>query len=148
MRLCYTLAVRSDAPQHLPAGDRARVDAALRIGSELRAYSAQIASARRLPAATVAALSEEAAEAKIPTDVLGRLLVQQAVELWKREGHPVDDDSFLLYLNASDGAVQATLPGAPWGGRYEAVLDTASAATGTTAAGGSITVAPRSAALL
>lgn len=59
MRLCYTLAVRSDATQHLPAGDRARVDAALRIGSELRAYSAQIASARRLPAATVAALSEE-----------------------------------------------------------------------------------------
>ena len=33
----------------------------------------------------VEALVEEASVAKIPTDVLGRLLVQQAVELWKRE---------------------------------------------------------------
>lgn len=33
----------------------------------------------------VTALLEEASAAKIPTDVLGRLLVQQAVELWQRE---------------------------------------------------------------
>ena len=31
----------------------------------------------------VAALAEEAAAAKIPVDVLGRLLLQQTIELWK-----------------------------------------------------------------
>jgi len=33
----------------------------------------------------VAALVEEAAAHKVPTDVLGRLLVQEAVALWQRE---------------------------------------------------------------
>jgi alkylation response protein AidB-like acyl-CoA dehydrogenase len=52
--------VRSGAPQHLPASDRARVEAAERLAAELlRSRSAQIASERRLPAELVGALSEE-----------------------------------------------------------------------------------------
>ena len=32
----------------------------------------------------VAAFSKEAAEAEIPTDVIGRLLLQEAIEIWSR----------------------------------------------------------------
>jgi alkylation response protein AidB-like acyl-CoA dehydrogenase len=51
--------VRSGALQHLPASDRARVEAAQRRASELRSRSAEIASARRLPTPLVEALSDE-----------------------------------------------------------------------------------------
>jgi hypothetical protein len=49
----------------------------------------------------VEALVREASAAKIPTDVLGRLLLQQAVELWKRE-RGVDDIASELRF-AADG---------------------------------------------
>ena len=49
----------SGAPQHLPASDRARIEAANRLGSELRSQSTEIAGARRLPAPLVGALSDE-----------------------------------------------------------------------------------------
>jgi alkylation response protein AidB-like acyl-CoA dehydrogenase len=51
--------VRRSALQHLPASDRARVDAAERLSSELRSRSGEIADARRLPAPLVDALSSE-----------------------------------------------------------------------------------------
>ncbi len=41
------------------------------------------------------------------------------------EGHPIDDASFLIYLNASPDDTVITLPAAPWGTRYDAVLDSA-----------------------
>jgi hypothetical protein len=47
----------------------------------------------------VATLVEEACAAKIPTDVLGRLLLQQAVELWKRE-RSLDDIASELKFTA------------------------------------------------
>lgn len=47
----------------------------------------------------VEALLSEATAAKVPVDVLGRLLVQQAVELWKRE-RTLDDIASELKFTA------------------------------------------------
>jgi isoamylase len=40
-------------------------------------------------------------------------------------GRPLHDDSFLLLFNAHVDAVTFTMPGAPWGERWETVFDTA-----------------------
>jgi len=44
----------------------------------------------------------------------------------ERDGddQPVDDSSYLIYLNASDDPDDVTLPGAPWGNEYESQLGT------------------------
>jgi glycogen operon protein len=39
-------------------------------------------------------------------------------------GAPIIDDSFLAVLHAGDAPTRFALPGAPWAGRYEVVVDT------------------------
>ncbi|MDT4900475.1 MAG: isoamylase, partial [Pseudonocardiales bacterium] len=41
-----------------------------------------------------------------------------------RRGEPIVDDSFLLLLHSGDSDGIFTLPGEPWAGRYEPVIDT------------------------
>ncbi|CAB4931850.1 MAG: glycogen debranching protein GlgX [Actinobacteria bacterium] len=67
------------------------------------------------------------------------------------DGHPIDDESYLIYLNASFEPADVVLPAAPWGGSYEAVLDSAEGtpdAARQGAAGDTLTLAAHSALVL
>ena len=81
----------------------------------------------------------------------GRKTVGMYLSGYRRErdanGAPIDDSSFITYLNASADSVQVTLPGAPWGNRYDLVLGSAATDGPATsiAAGGMHTLPPRSA---
>jgi len=82
----------------------------------------------------------------------GRRLMGMYLSGYRRErdaeGNPVDDDSFLLYLNAGGSADEVVLPGQPWGSRYELVLSTVDDAGGSWEQGERMSLAPHSAAVL
>ncbi|MBW2292807.1 MAG: hypothetical protein JRG94_10920 [Deltaproteobacteria bacterium] len=57
-----------------------------------------MSSDREVVARHVKALLAEAAEQKIPRDVVGRLLVQEAIEIWKLERSISDIESELKFV--------------------------------------------------
>jgi glycogen operon protein len=84
---------------------------------------------------------------------LGMYLDGRGLRHRDRRGQVIMDDSFLLVLHAGDLDGEFALPGAPWAGAYESVVDTcepggAPAATGVHRAGGSLRLPARSAHLL
>ncbi len=60
-----------------------------------------------------------------PTATVGMYLSGRDIAQRDPQGVPVVDDSFLALLHAGEGAVRCTLPGAPWAGAYEVLVDTA-----------------------
>lgn len=57
-----------------------------------------MSSDREVVGQHVEALLAEAAEQKIPRDVVGRLLVQEAIEIWKLERSISDIESELKFV--------------------------------------------------
>ena len=86
-----------------------------------------------------------------PTACLGMLLSGTAMSERDGAGRPLDDDSFLLLLNAGHEPTVFTLPGEPWAepeAAYETVLDTAAAGTGEPSPRGAVVLGGRSLQLL
>ncbi|WP_374204271.1 glycogen debranching protein GlgX [Streptomyces sp. HPF1205] len=87
-----------------------------------------------------------------PSATLGMFLSGRDIPQRDARGEPVLDDSFLLIAHAHHRPVSFTLPGPPWAGSYELLLDTAleeqAAPPGTAvAAGTEVRVGARSARL-
>ena len=57
---------------------------------------------------------------------LGMFLAGDGIRARDEHGRRITDDSFLLWLNAGDGAVDVTLPDVTWSPGYTTVLDTSS----------------------
>lgn len=88
-----------------------------------------------------------------PAAAVGLYLSGRDIPGRDERGRQVTDDSFLALLHAGDRPVEWVLPGAPWAGSYELVLDTAreaqAVAPGTRHRGGeALTVPARSVLLL
>ncbi|MEV0281495.1 glycogen debranching protein GlgX [Streptomyces sp. NPDC050610] len=87
-----------------------------------------------------------------PTSTIGMYLSGRDIAQRDPQGVPVIDDSFLALLHTGDEALRCTLPGAPWAGAYEVLVDTASEADQGVGvrhrAGTRLTVGARSAVLL
>lgn len=88
-----------------------------------------------------------------PAAAVGLYLSGRDIPGRDERGRQVTDDSFLALLHAGDRPVEWVLPGAPWAGSYELVLDTAreaqAVAPGTRHRGGeAMTVPARSVLLL
>ncbi|MFJ9766111.1 glycogen debranching protein GlgX [Streptomyces erythrochromogenes] len=88
-----------------------------------------------------------------PSAALGMYLSGRDIPGRDERGRQVTDDSFLVLLHTGDRPVAWVLPGAPWAGEYELVLDTSleeqAAVPGTVhRAGESLTVPARSVLLL
>ncbi|XCM29699.1 glycogen debranching protein GlgX [Streptomyces parvus] len=88
-----------------------------------------------------------------PAATLGLYLSGRDIPGRDARGEPVTDDSFLAVLHAGAEPTSFALPGAPWGGTYELVLDTSreeqAEAPGTVLEGGTeVTVPARSVLLL
>ncbi|WP_425581605.1 glycogen debranching protein GlgX [Streptomyces stramineus] len=60
-----------------------------------------------------------------PTATLGMYLSGHDLPQRDPAGGPVTDDSFLAVLHAGPGPVRFTLPGPPWAGAYELLVNTA-----------------------
>ncbi|MFH8984809.1 glycogen debranching protein GlgX [Streptomyces varsoviensis] len=60
-----------------------------------------------------------------PTATVGMYLSGRDIAQRDPQGVPVVDDSFLALLHAGEEAMRCTLPGAPWAGAYEVLVDTA-----------------------
>jgi len=58
-------------------------------------------------------------------DVIGMFLSGDGIHARSPRGERIVDDSFLVWLNASDRAENVLLPGAPWADEYVLKLDTA-----------------------
>jgi isoamylase len=75
-----------------------------------------------------------------PTSTLGMFLSGRDIPVRDRMGRPIVDDSFLMVLHSSPEPATFELPGEPWAGEYEVVLDTSledqAAAPGRRCAGG------------
>ncbi|RKT15837.1 glycogen operon protein [Streptomyces sp. 1114.5] len=88
-----------------------------------------------------------------PTACLGMLLCGTAMSERDDSGEPLQDDSFLLLLNADHRETVFTLPGEPWAepeAAYETLIDTAAGGTGDREPypRGAVLLAPRSLHLL
>lgn len=88
-----------------------------------------------------------------PTATLGMYLSGRDIPGRDAWGVPVVDDSFLAVLHAGEGPVSFVLPGEPWAGAYEVVVDTSLEEQGEAPgdvhrAGGAVTVAGRAVVLL
>jgi isoamylase len=55
---------------------------------------------------------------------LGMFLAGERVARQSEDGHPIHDDSFLLWLHAGAESVKVTLPGPPWALEYSVIFDT------------------------
>ncbi|MFD5751151.1 glycogen debranching protein GlgX [Streptomyces sp. NPDC127033] len=87
-----------------------------------------------------------------PASTLGLFLSGRDIPGRDARGGKITDDSFLTVLHAGAGPVEFTLPGPPWSGAYELVVDTARpdqrAAPGTVHKGGAVVRVPARAVLL
>ncbi|WP_156726321.1 glycogen debranching protein GlgX [Streptomyces apocyni] len=88
-----------------------------------------------------------------PASTVGMYLSGRDIPGRDARGAPVEDDSFLAVLHASDEAARFVLPGAPWAGSYEVVVDTSLEEQGTApgrlyGAGAAVTLPARSVLLL
>ena len=84
----------------------------------------------------------------------GRRTVGMFLSGYRRErdgdGTPINDASFLVYLNACPDTTEVVLPGEPWGSHYETALTSSDdgAPPTTTAAGERVELSPHSALVL
>ena len=59
-----------------------------------------------------------------PASTLGLYLSGRDIRGATSAGAPVTDDSFLILLHSADRPASCVLPGPPWAGAYEVVVDT------------------------